>query len=469
MTNLTLPYERLTYLENFGHSLKAASYLYHPTSVDEIESIFKFARQNGLTVTVRGAGRSYNDAALNSAGIVMNLTRMNRILDWNPETGLITAEPGVTLENLWHVVLPGGWWPPVVSGTMSTTLGGCLGMNIHGKNNYKMGPIGEHVVEFTALLPTGALVTCSPTRNGDLFHSLISGMGMLGVFTSITLQMKKIESGFVQVHAFPVRDLKSHLKAIFDEAPVNDYTVGWLDSTAGGSGLGRGQIHAAKYLHAGEDPNPKQGLQVQNQTLPATMFGVFPKSSIHYFMAPFTFNLGFRAVNTAKYIASLRDESYPQSHAAFHFLLDYVPNWELAFGELIQYQSFLPKETAEDAWSELLTLSQKRGMPSHLGVTKRHRPDKFLLSHAVDGFSLALDFKVTRANRAKMFAMLQEFDKIVLNAGGRFYFAKNSETSPETAAKFLGAETMARFKALKQRTDPNNLLESDLYRRVFAA
>ena len=168
-------------------------------------------------------------------------------------------------------------------------------------------------------------------------------------------------------------------------------------------------------------------------------------------------------------MASLRDETYPQSHAAFHFLLDYVPNWELAFGELIQYQSFLPKETAEDAWHEMLTISQKRGMPSHLGVTKRHRPDKFLLSHALDGFSLALDFKVTKGNRERMNSMLQEFDKIVLDAGGRFYFAKNSETTPETAASFLGAETVARFKSLKQRTDPHNLLESDLYRRVFEA
>jgi FAD/FMN-containing dehydrogenase len=106
-------------------------------------------------------------------------------------------------------------------------------------------------------------------------------------------------------------------------------------------------------------------------------------------------------------------------------------------------------------------------MPSYLGVTKRHRPDKFLLSHAVDGFSLALDFKVTDGNRARMREMLQEFDQIVLQAGGRFYFAKNSETTPETALKFLGQETVERFKALKHRTDPNNILESDLYRRVF--
>jgi len=165
----------------------------------------------------------------------------------------------------------------------------------------------------------------------------------------------------------------------------------------------------------------------------------------------------------------MRQEHFRQSHAAFHFLLDYVPNWELAYGRggLIQYQSFLPKETAREAWTELLTLSHKRGMPSYLGVTKRHRPDDFLLSHAVDGFSLALDFKVTNASRARMSQMLQDFDQIVTSAGGRFYFAKNSETSAETTRRFLGDETVERFRALKRRTDPNNLLESDLYRRIF--
>ena len=469
MTTATLPYQSLTYLENFGHSLRAASYLYKPTGIEEINGIFKFAKRNNLTVALRGAGRSYNDAALNSGGIVMDLTGMNKILAWNPETGLITAEPGVTLEKLWKTVLPDGWWPPVVSGTMTTTLGGCLGMNIHGKNNFKLGPIGEQVVEFTALLPTGAQVTCSPTHNGDLFHSLISGMGMLGVFTSISLQMKKVYSGMLKIHAFNVPGLDSHLDAIADCAPENSYTVGWLDSTASGKGLGRGQIHAAQYLQEGEDPHPAKTFQVAHQTLPGTLFGIFPKSIIHYFMLPFMINPGVRLINSAKYFAGMRESHYLQSHAAFHFLLDYVPNWEKAYGNggLIQYQSFVPKETAKDAWQELLTLSHKRGLPAFLGVTKRHRPDKFLLSHAVDGFSLALDFKITSGSRPRMQAMLQEFDKIITDAGGRFYFAKNSETSPETASKFLGEETIARFKALKRRTDPDNILESDLYRRVF--
>jgi FAD/FMN-containing dehydrogenase len=134
---------------------------------------------------------------------------------------------------------------------------------------------------------------------------------------------------------------------------------------------------------------------------------------------------------------------------------------------LIQYQSFLPKETAEDAWREMLQLSQRNGLPSYLGVTKRHRPDNFLLTHGVDGFSLALDFKVTERNRKHLSQQLQEFDRMVLEAGGRFYFAKNSETSAESARAFLGEETITKFRKLKQRCDPNGLLESDLYRRIF--
>lgn len=458
-----------TQLENFGHSLRAPSYLVKANIPEEISEAFTLAKKTGLTVVARGAGRSYNDAALNGGGIVLDMQNMNAITRWNRSTGEVTAQPGVTLEQLWQKVEPDGWWPPVVSGTMKTTLGGCLSTNIHGKNNFKLGPIGEHVLEFTALLPTGAEITCSPNKNADLFYAMISGLGMLGIFTSITMQMKRIHSGLLTVNAWPVQNLHEHLSSLLDNAPHYDYIVGWLDAIAGGKALGRGQIHATNYLHEGEDANPQETMKIKKQILPPMIFGVFPKSILHYFMAPFTNNLGYWGINTAKYISSLRRHTFRQSHAAFHFLLDYVPNWELSSGRggLIQYQSFIPKETAEAAWAEMLKLSHKNRLPSYLGVTKRHRPDKFLLTHAVDGFSLAMDFKVTDRNRAKLSAMLQEFDRIVLNAGGRFYFAKNSETTAETALKFYGMETMEKFRKLKKRCDPHGLLESDLYRRIF--
>lgn len=458
-----------TQLENFGHSHSAPAYFIKVNIPEEIAEVFAHAQKTGLKITARGAGRSYNDAALSGGGIVLDMRGMNAITRWDKSTGLITAQPGVTLEQVWQKVEPDGWWPPVVSGTMRTTLGGCLSANIHGKNNFKMGAIGEHVVEFTATLPTGAEVTCSPKKNADLFYSLISGLGMLGIFTSVTLQMKRIHSGLVTVDAFPVHNLHEHISALLDGAPRNDYIVGWMDTLNGGKNLGRGQIHAARYLHEGEDPDPQKTMKLENQVLPPYIFGVFPKSILYMFMRPFANNLGWWGVNTAKYIASLRTHTFRQPHAAFHFLLDYVPNWELSYGRggLIQYQSFIPKETAESAWSEMLKLSFKSRLPSYLGVTKRHRPDKFLLTHAVDGFSLAMDFKVTGRNRAGLSAMLQEFDKIVLQAGGRFYFAKNSETTADTTLAFYGKETVAKFMKLKKRCDPHGLLESDLSKRIF--
>jgi len=466
---MTFAFNSFTQFENVGHSMCAPSYRLQPKCAEEIYEVFRLAKKNGLTVTARGAGRSYNDAALNGGGILLDMSAMNRILEWDRSTGLVKAEPGVTLEKLWQRVEPDGWWPPVVSGTMRTTLGGCLAANIHGKNNFRMGPIGEHVVEFTAMLPSGAEVTCSPKLNADLFYSMISGLGMLGIFTSITMQMKKIESGLLEVHAWPVHDLREHLSFIQEKAPDFDYTVGWMDTMAGGKGLGRGQIHAANYLHGNEDPNGRETMKLENQVLPSRIFGVFPKSILYIFMKPFANNLGWWGVSTAKYVASLWQHTFRQSHAAFHFLLDYVPNWDLSYGRggLIQHQSFLPKETAEAAWREMLSLSLKRGLPSYLGVTKRHRPDHFLLTHALDGFSLALDFKVTDHNRKSLSQMLKEFDNIVIEAGGRFYFAKNSETSREHTRAFLGDETLTKFKKLKKRCDPDNLLESDLYRRVF--
>jgi len=466
--------DRLTLLYNFGRSLRSTAYVYRPTHVEQIVELFQLALRHEFTIGFRGAGRSYGDASLNGGHIVLDLGRMNQILAWNPETGVIKVEPGVTIQDLWMHILEDGWWPRVVPGTMFPTLGGCLGMNIHGKNNFVAGPIGEHVLEFTALLPTGESITCTPTHHGDLFHAMISGVGVLGVFTSITLQMKRIYSGDLWVHAWASPSLRQMMAEMEPLKADSDYLVGWVDGTWGGRGaLGRGQVHRAHYLKPGEDATPTLSLQPDHQNLPDTFLGLVPKSILYQFMRPFMNNAGTWLVNTGKYIASRtysHRKTYLQSLVAFNFLLDYVPNWEKSYGRggLIQYQSFIPRETAADAFCEILTLSQKRGLPTYLGVLKRHRPDKFLLSHAVDGYSLAMDFKVTDGNRQALQKLTYELNDVVLPAGGRFYFAKDSMLTARAVARSLGEETLACFRQFKDRCDPGHLLQTELYRRLFS-
>ena len=340
-----------------------------------------------MTVGFRGGGNSYGDAALNGENILIDLRRMNRILDWDPQGGLIRVEPGVTLERLWQYVIEDGWWPPVVTGTMNITVGGGAAMNVHGKNAWKLGPLGEHIREFEMMLPSGEIIICNREENSDIFHAAIGGFGMLGCFTSLTLQMKRVYSGLLNVDALAARNLGEMMAYFEQHLDDSDYLVGWLDAFPGRKSLGRGQIHRATYLAPGEDAHPSRTLAIDRQRIPATMMGFFPKMWLPAFLSPAYNNLGWRLVCWAKYLSSrllegLEGKSYRQPHAHFHFLLDAIPFRDgYGPGGIIQYQSFLPAARAHDAFAAMLELQQSRRLPNYLSVLKRHRPDPFLMTH----------------------------------------------------------------------------------------
>lgn len=107
-----LPPERIHRLSGYGMRSVADGYLYRPTSVDEIAEVLRIAENTGRRVVLRGAGRSYGDANVGSECIVIDISRMNRVLHWDSRTGLIDCESGVTIEGLWRTTLEDGFWPP---------------------------------------------------------------------------------------------------------------------------------------------------------------------------------------------------------------------------------------------------------------------------------------------------------------------------------------------------------------------
>jgi FAD/FMN-containing dehydrogenase len=460
----------LRVLEGFGLSMRADSRYLAPTNAAELADALSRALREGMEVTFRGAGRSYGDASLNAGKLVLDTTGMNRILAWDKVTGVADLEPGVTIGELWRHTLPDGWWPAVVPGTMLPTIAGCAAMNVHGKNNFKVGPTGDQILDFDLLAPDGRSYHCSREENADIFHAAIGGFGALGAFTRIKIKLKHVESGLLRVQAVRSRGLEETFDVFEQGLASADYLVGWLDGMVGGSRLGRGVMHQANYLKAAEDPEgPANTLQIARQDLPATILG-FPRSLIWRFMRPFRPKALWSLVNLAQYYASYlhgSGHSYLQAHAAFAFLLDYVPNWWLAYGRggLIQYQPFVPKESARRVFREILELCQREGLPPYLVVMKRHRPDPFLLTHAVDGYSLAMDFPAREHD--KLWALCHRLTELVVAAGGKFYFAKDSVLRPMDVERAFGPERLAAFFALKRRLDPQDLLKSDLMRRAL--
>jgi decaprenylphospho-beta-D-ribofuranose 2-oxidase len=456
--------QRITRVAGYGMTQAADAYVYRPTSVEEIRSVFEEARASGRKVTLRGAGRSYGDGNIGAESLLIDITRMNRILAWDSASGIIDCESGVTIENLWRYCLEDGYWPPVVTGTMYPTLGGALGMNVHGKNNYCQGTIGEHVVDMDVLFPTGELKTL--TNEDDLFYAVISSAGLLGVITRVKLKMHRVASGNLDVWAEAAKNWDEQF-ALFEKYEHDaDYMVSWVDCFSKGAQAGRGQFHGAWYKQR-EDLGSRVA---SNQDLPALILGIFPKSVLWRELKLFCNRPGMRLLNAAKQFASStigNNKMHDQSLVAFSFLLDYVPDWRRAYepGGFIQYQTFVPKEHAKAVFAQQIRLQQEYNLESFLGVLKRHRPDRFFFSHAVDGYSLALDFKVTEKNKAKLWELAHKMNDLTLKNGGRFYFAKDSTLRPEDAEQYLG-DALHKFRVFKSEYDPEGLLSSELARRL---
>ena len=470
------PRSSFEYVEGWGMAVGAHARVLRPRTVSEVLAAFDLARRETTTLGLRGTGCSYGDASVNAFGHSLDTTAMNRVLSWDPATGIAVLEPGVTIESLWQKILPDGWWPPVVPGTAFPTIAGVAAMNIHGKNNFKAGTIGDWIQEFDLALPRGEIVTCSREKESDLFHAAIGGFGMLGAFTRIVLKTKHVHSGDVEVTAVRARNLREIMEYFEARKGSVDYLVAWIDAFAGGDALGRGQIHEARYLAPGEDPDARRTLDVGHQHLPKSILGV-PKGEAWRVIRLLNNDRGMRFLNAVKYATGRLEVlkgPFRESLAAFNFLLDYVPNWKWAYGRsgrhgLIQHQLFLPVEGAHDAYRAILERNLANGCVPYLAVFKRHRPDPFWMTHALDGWSLALDFKVTPADRERVWAHCGELSELTLAAGGKFYFAKDLVIGPKEAERMYAKETLEAFRAQKRRTDPDNLLSTDLWRRVFGS
>lgn len=460
-------------VRGFGMAVGGPARVLRPTTVDEIAAAFAEARTRGTPIALRGAGCSYGDAATNEGGHVLDLSRMNRLLSFDPATGVAVVEPGVTVRDLWRRAIGHGFWPRVVSGTMAVTMGGAAAMNIHGKNNYALGSFGECVRSFELLTPRGDLVHCSREREPELFHAAISGFGMLGCFTRLELETKRVHSGRLRVSGIVARDLDHNLQLLEELRGQADYLVSWLDLHARGGALGRGLMHRADQFGPGEDPDGLRWLDPGLQEVPPTLFGVVPKGWLWPGMWCAVHSGQVGLVNWLKFRAGAREQRqspYLQSHGAFHFLLDYVPRWQWMTkpGGLIQFQPFVPLREGGRVLRTIVERCQAAGHVPYLGVLKRHRPDPFLMTHGLDGYSLAMDFAVSarRARRESLWTLCRELAELVLAAGGRFYYAKDAVLLASSLPRVHGEEAVARFRALKARWDPGGLLQSGLSRRL---
>lgn len=410
------------------------------------EAVAGFSAETGqMGICLYGAGRSYGDCALNSGGAALITNRLDRIIGFDAQTGIVEVEPGVDFRRLVEVFLPRGWLVPVTPGTGFATIGGAVAHDVHGKNHELDGSFGQHVTALDLLLPDAACRTITPS-DGDLFAATVGGAGLTGFITRIAFRMKRVPGGQVRVRERRAANLDAFLSAMQDAAGAA-YAVGWIDAAARGAALGRGILETAE---------PASGSFVQPPERARRVPMEFPSIVLNPLSVAVFNEAYFRRVPPDG-----RTRAVPWR--TFLYPLDAIHDWNRIYGRrgFVQFQCVVPFETGARALRDLLELISASHQASFLAVLKRMGAGRAgFLSFPMPGYTLALDFP----RGAGLEALYAKLCAITLDAGGRVYLAKDALLDAATFRRMYAE--FPRFAAVRQSVDPGRHIQSDMARRL---
>lgn len=372
----------------------------------------------GDSVLPFGRGRSYGDSCINSNGSQLSTRRLNRFIQFDPDSGFLECEAGITFSEILEVIVPRGWFLPVVPGTRFVTLGGAIANDVHGKNHHSAGSFACHVLSLEVLRSDGSRTRCTKEENNELFAATIGGLGLTGLITKAAIQLLKISSDTLSTQNIPFTSIE-HFVDLSSESMGWDYNVAWVDTTAAGENAGRGILSRAKHL------TEVTQLVANDSKRTLSVPFVTPVSLIN--------NWTVSRFNQLYYFHKSRNSNSTNQHyQPFFFPLDSISNWNRIYGKrgFYQYQCVVPLEGGCAAIERLLEEIRHSGEGSFLAVLKvfGKRVSPGLLSFPRAGLTLAIDFP----NRGdKTLGLLEKLDATVRDAGGALYPAKDARMSRE--------------------------------------
>ena len=172
-----------------------------PHSTDEVSRVVRACREHSVPFVPRGAGTGLSGGALaNDGAVVIECSRMSRILEVNAEDRYAVVEPGVVNADLSKATARFGlFYAPDPSSQLACTIGGNIAENSGGPHTLKYGTTTNHVLALELTLPDGEVVELgSVTGRGggyDLVGAVVGSEGTLGVVTRATLRLEPIPEG----------------------------------------------------------------------------------------------------------------------------------------------------------------------------------------------------------------------------------------------------------------------------------
>jgi glycolate oxidase len=181
-------------------------------STADVSTVLKFASENNIPVTTRGAGYGYVGGAVPvQAGIVLSTARMNKILGIHPEDGVAIVQPGVITGDLQAAAHAVGWeYPPDPASLKDCSIGGNIATNAGGPRCLKYGVTRSYLLGLEVVLASGEIL-----RTGGRLHKNKTGFDLVGIFTGSEGMLGIVTEATLRLIPKPAS--RAMLAAIFPE------------------------------------------------------------------------------------------------------------------------------------------------------------------------------------------------------------------------------------------------------------
>ena len=460
-------------LSSLVGSMQTRSLVARPTSIEQCREALAYCRQQGMTICARGAGRGYGDLALNDGQALMDMSAMNRILDFNEATAQITVEAGIRLIDIYQAVHHRLLVLPASPTESHSSVAGAICANVNGKDAWRHGSFAHQVINISLMLADGEIIKVD--RSHELFNAVVGGIGLVGIILDATLQLRPIPSPFVKIDRIPAADVDAMLTTMASVEKSHDAAVVWMDAYADGPRTGRSVIHAAKWITRRDTPSQRKAMleagyrRLENHR----KFGLAlhekfgPVLSLMLnFQRPMMASFNRLYYTGGQFLAATGRSSNTELFLRFGFEASFtVPPAHLVCGPHgYTVQLTFPRTEAREAIIELMRICQSSPCPPVTTILRAHKPDDCLISFSEDGYSLNFEF---HPKKRHMHASRKAVDRLIeatVKRGGKIHLAKDQVLRPEQFYRvFPRYQELLR---IKKRLDPNGLFTSDLARRV---
>jgi glycolate oxidase subunit GlcD len=230
--------DRVAYARDLTPYFALAEIIVFPTSKEQVVEVINTAKKHGIPITPRGGGASFQGSSLPiKGGILLDLSRMNKILEISKEDMVAVVQPGVRYETFDKALSEHGLsWPHDVGSHDAASIGGILASDSNGHHAYKHGRVSSWIQAMEIVLADGSILnlgTRAPRYNmGYNLAALFSGsQGTLGVITEAILRLVPRPKYDATIGAF-FGDLDD-LMAASHEITLSGVDAGTLEATDG--------------------------------------------------------------------------------------------------------------------------------------------------------------------------------------------------------------------------------------------